>query len=278
MRKTEEKFFLAMIDLGLFVGLSFTILSYILGVYLSLLSFELTTWMFSLGLAIISLSFAAISIFISDKSMEISKNSSKIAKESDKRVNSIANDNFLRVTGELEDRRIEMNFPMNFVQFHRINTWKCLTYIKEANKLLDSCRIEKDNIDRLTDLFEKFMGTIKRVEDVTIEKKFMTEEKVIKTEAKKLEIACEELSHILTMYHYFFKLEEKVRGFISDYTINKETKENAIKHVREIMKESKKKKIDLEYVEDKKNKLSELIRKNKDIKNRPYLEILDKLK
>ena len=44
------------------------------------------------------------------------------------------------------------------------------------------------------------------------------------------------------------------------------------------MKENKKKKINLEYIENKKNKLSNLIKENEDIKNEPYLEILDKLK
>ncbi len=217
------------------------------------------------------LAFAILSVGLAFKAIDI-------AKESDKRVNSIANDNFLRVTGELEDRRIEMNFHENFVQFHRINTWKCLTYIEEANKLLDSCRIDKDNINRLVSLFEKFMDKIKRVKDANIEVKYTSEGRVIKKENLKLEIACEELSHILAMYRYFFKLEEKVRGFIPDYNIDKNTKEDAIEHLREIMKESKKKKINLRYVENKKNELSELINENKDIKNKSYLEILDKLK
>ena len=224
----------------------------------------------------IGLGFASIGLGF--MSFGIALHSLGQGKESDKRVNSIANDNFLRVTGELEDRRIEMNFVENFAKFHRINTWKCLTYIKEADKLLDSCRIDKDNIDRLVNLLEKFMDKIKRVEDVKIEIKHMKEEKVIKTESVKLEIACEELSHIFAMYEYFFQLEKKVRKFIPEYDIKKETKENAIAHLGKIMGESKKKKIDLEYVGEKKNKLSALIKENEDIKNEPYLKYLDKLK
>lgn len=249
-----------------FVGFGVVILALIVGIVEFYQTGQVPTGtnLMFLGLGTISIGVACLSL--------------KIAKESDKRVNSIANDNFLRVTGELEDRRIEMNFVENFAQFHRINTWKCLTYMKEANKLLDSCRIDRDNVNRLVSLFEKFTDKIKRVEDVKIEIKYMDDGKVIKTESKKLEIACEELSHILSMYQYFFKLEEKVRSFIPDYNIDKETKENAIKHLGEIMKENKKKKIDLEYIEDKKNKLSKLIKENEDIKNKPYLEILDKLK
>lgn len=192
---------------------------------------------YEIGFFLITLGFAIFSVGLGRRAIII-------AKDSDKKVKSIANTNFLRVIGQIEDRRIEIYF--DWIKYRRINTWKVLTYVMEANELIEYCDIKKEYRDRFIDLLVKY---------IELESLW------------KPSLVCEEISHIFSICEYLFKIKN----------VRQDLKKQAMEHLRNIMDETKNMKINLNYITKWKSKISEYIAKDEENKNKIFSEVKNQL-
>lgn len=152
----------------------------------------------SIGVSCIGLGIAFESIFLGEDSVKISQESSRIAVESrqiaensDKRVNDIANANFLGVVSEIEDRRIEIQ---HFPAWRRINVWKSFVYVQQAQELLNFCDILPRHQGRLNNVFNHLLELIDFGYLYTSD------------------ICCEEVAHLLRMYQTIINLDSEAES------------------------------------------------------------------
>jgi len=201
-----------------------------------------------IGLTLLPLGLATLSLGLSLHSQDIAGNS-------DNKVQSIANANFLRVIGQLEDRRIELASPQIRVEntedglqvwettklytIRPINTWKCLTYIREAEELMKFSNIEKPYIDRLVNLFIKYIETISHTSH---------------------DFTNEEMSHVLSMYKHIFEIKN----------INRDHRTKANEILKNLFGEETNRRIGLRYINSKLNRLKEYINQSENNKTQPF--------
>lgn len=138
-----------------------------------------------------------MSLFLSGISISLGGISLYLGNKSDRKVNSIANANFQRVIGQIEDLRLELKseeltrnekgkivLAPKIITKRAVYSWKCVTYIREANTLLRETKvISSFYIERYFNLFNKYLEQIKEVKELLI---------------------CEEVHHLLH-YHMIFQ-------------------------------------------------------------------------
>lgn len=202
-----------------------------------------------IGLAILSIGIASISIALGIRSIIVAELSNKIANESkdlseksDNRVNNIANSLYLNLVNEIGNRDYELIFDKDL---RRINTWKILIYIRQSKELLDFCKILPKNKERL------FSATLNYLKKVSLFKSFMESE----------------------MLHHIISISEEVIEDLDDIK-NKEL--NNI--IRNLFDEKDDVEISLSYLKEKNTKLTSLFKENEKTKDKPYREIIKKLK
>lgn len=231
----------------MFIGLTLTICGGLLQIsptdlYVGLF-FTLGFGLFSGGVALVSIGIARVSIDLGKDSMKIADKSKKIAKDSDDKVNSIANANFLRVVGQIEDLRLsfkETEMAINeedesvlilpkLITKREIYGWKVVTYIREANEILRECNIRTYNVERFLNIFNKYIEQIKEVKEY---------------------FSLEELHHIFIMYERIYDLKKflnKEERQTANYT---DKLSRALSYLREILDESDDKKINLKFIQN----------------------------
>jgi len=152
----------------------------------------------SLGLGFLSVTMASESSRIAKESKDISQDSIDISQDAkiiaegtDIKVNSIGNANFLRIIGQIEDLRLEfkdsdfvgneetgqLELQPRLKRKREIYGWKCFTYIREANEILEFCDIDVLYIQRFLNLFNHYLVQIKIVREFdNLEYSFSLEE------------------------------------------------------------------------------------------------------
>lgn len=245
----------------------------------------LALWMFLIQnypmcLACISLGVATYSVILGfgakelgENSVIISNKSKEIAEDSDKKVNAIANANFQRVIGQIEDLRLELKsteltknskgkfelIPKLFTK-REIYSWKCVTYVRETNTILKECDIITPfYIKRYLNLFNKYIEQIKVV--------------------KKL-LSCEEVHHLFIIFKRMFDI--KLEKFLDEKTLDDVEYESKMKkgisYLREILVENKKTKIDKNFIENYDIAINNFFRENEENKRLIFYDVKDKIK
>lgn len=241
------KWILIFIDLIIIIPFVSIVISEYLNINFAVIVFMITIIIaiISVALGILSYKLGIKSREIAEQSLNISKQAKRIAEDSDYKVNSIANANFLRVIGKIEDLRLSFKetemtiinkngsvvILPKLITKREIYGWKVVTYIREANEILRKCNIRTNNVMRFLNLFNKYIEQIKVVRE---------------------HFSLEEIHHIFSMYKRIFDL--KVKNFLTEEQLEKskfELKLNkAIGHLRKILDEDKDAKIDLEFIKD----------------------------
>ena len=196
---------------------------------------------------------------------DIVKESREIADDSNKTVISIANVEFLRLIGQIEDLRLdfkntetivtdtgnlsgEVKILPKLITKREIYGWKCYTYIREADSILHECKIQIEYVTRFLNIFNLYLEQIKVVRDLY---------------GIDISFSVEEIHHLFMMFKRILKSHEL---FTKDELIELDYQkkiDRATSHLRYILKEEKDKIIDLNYIMKMDNILDNIRKKNK---------------
>lgn len=157
-----------------------------------------------------AISFGAVALAI--LALIVSFRSKRIAVDS-------ANANFLSVLSIFEDKRIDLQYDQRAIRLHRVEIWKCLIYMREANELLDFCEIKPKHQRRLINLFNKLLELVNN--------------------SYLQVLVCEEVEHLLDMYKIGLDLDD---GLATE-------KDTMREHIRQLMEEPENIEINVEYID-----------------------------
>lgn len=183
-----------------------------------------------------------------EKLEEAIKDSKEIADNSNKTVITIANVEFLRLIGQIEDLRLDFKNsdlvlqsngefgPLSRLLSKReIYGWKCYTYIREADSILHQCKVESEYIQRFLNIFNLYLEQI---------------QEVINVGDLNFSFSVEEIHHLLMMLKRILKLNELFNQRQLEEMDYQTKIDSATVYLRNILREDEHILIDLEYVED----------------------------
>jgi len=207
---------------------------------------------------------------------KIVNDSREIADNSNNTVITMANVDFLRLIGQIEDLRLDLKnselvksstgdlsgkmlFLPKLITKREIYGWKCYTYIREADSILHECDIKIEYVKRFLNIFNLYLEQLRVVRD---------------TLGNDISFSIEEIHHLFMMFKKILGLRElfnKEQLIELDY---QKKLERAINHLRYILKEKKDTTIDINYIIELDKKLDSFRKKDKTIR---FYDIIKKL-
>jgi len=182
---------------------------------------------------------------------------------SDISVNSIANANFRRVIGQMEDLRLdlkqerigknpetgELDTYLKLYTDREINTWKYVTYVDEAIDILNDSNIKPKILKRFLNLSNSYISQVKILRQY---------------------FSIEETTHIFDIYIGIFELEDKLWNRTLRKIEFENKKNEAIDNIRYITEIIEDITIDLDFLKEYKTLISYIINQGltpEDIRN-----------